>query len=211
MREILKKIQVHVPFYLLRENLLPMVIREGINPEISFNHRDLDRFQTVDFRETADRLADAGLSVTFHAPFLDLRPGAIDPRIRQVTAGPPPPGLRPDSPGSGRVPSSATPPSTKNTISPARSSGSKTVSTPGGPCSGTSGGRRRSSPWRTSTNGTPSSCGRLLDALDSPQVRFCFDTGHANAFGGAPLGAMDRDARRSSGRDPHPRQRRHDR
>ena len=28
----------------------------------------------------------------------------------------------------------------------------------------------------------------LLDALASPQVRFCFDAGHANAFGGAPLG-----------------------
>ncbi len=28
----------------------------------------------------------------------------------------------------------------------------------------------------------------LLDALDSPQVRFCFDTGHANAFGSAPYG-----------------------
>jgi sugar phosphate isomerase/epimerase len=28
----------------------------------------------------------------------------------------------------------------------------------------------------------------LLGALASPQVRFCFDAGHANAFGGAPLG-----------------------
>ena len=85
MREILKKIQVHVPFYRLRTDLLPMVIREGINPEIAFSHRDLDRFAEADFREIADRLADAGLSVTFHAPFLDLRPGAIEPKIRQVT------------------------------------------------------------------------------------------------------------------------------
>src|SRR4030043_79646 len=29
MREILKKVQVHVPFYLLREKLLPMVIRQA--------------------------------------------------------------------------------------------------------------------------------------------------------------------------------------
>jgi sugar phosphate isomerase/epimerase len=28
----------------------------------------------------------------------------------------------------------------------------------------------------------------LLDALDSPRVRFCFDTGHANAFGSASTG-----------------------
>ena len=26
----------------------------------------------------------------------------------------------------------------------------------------------------------------LFEALDSPQVRFCFDTGHANTFGSAP-------------------------
>ena len=83
MREILKKIQVHIPFYRLHADLLPMVIREGINPEISFNHRDLDRFVEADFREIADRLTDAGLSVSFHAPFLDLRPGAIEPKIRQ--------------------------------------------------------------------------------------------------------------------------------
>jgi sugar phosphate isomerase/epimerase len=28
---------------------------------------------------------------------------------------------------------------------------------------------------------------RLLEALDSPQARFCFDTGHANAFGSTPV------------------------
>ena len=28
---------------------------------------------------------------------------------------------------------------------------------------------------------------RLLEALDSPQIGFCFDTGHANAFGEAPV------------------------
>jgi len=85
MREILQKIQVHVPFYLLREKLLPWALREGINPEIGFNHHDLDRFHAADFRETAERLADSGLSVTFHAPFMDLRPGALDPRIRQIS------------------------------------------------------------------------------------------------------------------------------
>ncbi len=36
MRGILQKIQVHVPFRLLREKLLPWVIEEGINPEIAF-------------------------------------------------------------------------------------------------------------------------------------------------------------------------------
>ena len=85
MREILQKIQVHVPFHLLWDKLWSWVIQEGVNPEIAFSHRDLDRFQPANFREMAKRLGDAGLSITFHAPFMDLRPGAFDPQIRQVS------------------------------------------------------------------------------------------------------------------------------
>ena len=184
MREILKKIQVHVPFYRLRADLLPMVIREGINPEIAFSHRDLDRFAEADFREIADRLADAGLSVTFHAPFLDLRPGAIEPKIRQVTVE----RLR-------RVfelipwflpRSIVCHPSfdEKYYISCEKLWLENSLDT-----------------WRSLlgyVEGTetiiamenvyergPHQIRPLLDALDSPHVRFCFDTGHANAFGSA--------------------------
>jgi sugar phosphate isomerase/epimerase len=184
MREILKKIQVHVPFHRLREDLLPMVIREGINPEISFNHLDLDRFDQTDFRKIADRLADAGLSVTFHAPFLDLRPGAIEPRIRQVTVE----RLR-------RVfelipwfqpRSIVCHPSfdEKYYISCEKQWLENSLET-----------------WQfllgyVRGTGTiiamenvyergPHQILPLLDALDSPHVRFCFDTGHANAFGSA--------------------------
>jgi sugar phosphate isomerase/epimerase len=35
--------------------------------------------------ETAKLLADAGLKITFHAPFMDLRPGALDDKIRQAS------------------------------------------------------------------------------------------------------------------------------
>jgi sugar phosphate isomerase/epimerase len=74
-----------MPFHLLKERHLPMVLREGINPEISFNHATLDRYGRDDFRTVAGELRAAALSVTFHAPFLDLRPGALDPKIRQAS------------------------------------------------------------------------------------------------------------------------------
>ena len=187
MREILKKIQVHVPFYRLRENLLPMVIREGINPEISFNHRDLERFQTIDFKETADRLADAGLSVTFHAPFLDLRPGAIDPRIREVTVDRLRrvfeliPLFRPRSivchPSfdekyyvSGEKQWLANSLETWNCLI-GYIQGTETIIA-----------------MENVYERGPRQLRPLLDALDSSRVRFCFDTGHANAFGSAPYG-----------------------
>jgi sugar phosphate isomerase/epimerase len=83
--DIIKRVQVHVPFHRLRNDYLPLVIREKLNPEISFNHESLDKFNRDDYLETAKKITDAGLSVTFHAPFLDLRPGAIDPRILQVS------------------------------------------------------------------------------------------------------------------------------
>jgi sugar phosphate isomerase/epimerase len=35
--------------------------------------------------DTAKIIADAGLKVTFHAPFMDLRPGALDDKIRQTS------------------------------------------------------------------------------------------------------------------------------
>ena len=85
MHDILKSIQVHVPFHFLHDTFLPKVIKEGINPEISFNHYALDHFKKDDYRRVADQLLGAGLTITFHAPFMDLRPGAIDPRVRQVT------------------------------------------------------------------------------------------------------------------------------
>jgi sugar phosphate isomerase/epimerase len=85
MRNILKRVQVHIPFNLLRDKLLSMVIRERINPEIAFNCVVLDRVSREDFLRVAASLRDAELTVTFHAPFMDLRPGAIDPKVRQVT------------------------------------------------------------------------------------------------------------------------------
>ncbi len=63
-----------------------MVLKERINPEISFNHETLDRFRPDDYRKVADTLLAAGLTTTIHAPFMDLRPGALDPKIRRATA-----------------------------------------------------------------------------------------------------------------------------
>jgi sugar phosphate isomerase/epimerase len=85
MKSLLKQIQVHMPFRDLHDRYLDMVLQEGINPEISFDCAALDRFTGDDYRRIGDRLLAAGRTVTFHAPFMDLRPGAIDPVIRRVS------------------------------------------------------------------------------------------------------------------------------
>jgi sugar phosphate isomerase/epimerase len=185
MHDILKKIQVHVPFTLLREKLLPMVIREGINPEISFNHLDLDRFQRTDFCETADRLAGSGLSVTFHAPFLDLRPGAIDPKIRQVS-------LERLSRVFDLIPlfrprSIVCHPSfdEKYYISSEEKWLANSVESWSSLIGYVQGSGTIIALENVYERG-PHQLRPLFDALDSRHVRFCFDTGHANTFGSAP-------------------------
>lgn len=185
MRGILQKIQVHVPFHLLREKLLPWVIGEGINPEIAFNHHDLDHYREADFREVAKRLVDSAHSVTFHAPFMDLRPGALDPRVRQTSLD----RLRPVF---DMVPWFQP----KSVVCHASFDEKYYVSAEAQWL------ENSLATWRALLDGiagtgtvivlenvyerTPQPLRRLLDALDSPQARFCFDTGHANVFGSVP-------------------------
>ncbi len=83
--DVQRHVQVHVPFYYLLEGHLSVFIREKINPEISFSSFELDSFKPDDFRKVADKLIEAGLSITLHAPFMDLRPGAVDPGIRRAS------------------------------------------------------------------------------------------------------------------------------
>ncbi len=85
MHDILKKIQVNMPFRMLVDRYLPMVLEKRINPEIGFDCFALDSFRKEDFLKVAGMLRDEGLTITFHAPFYDLRPGAVDRRIREVT------------------------------------------------------------------------------------------------------------------------------
>jgi sugar phosphate isomerase/epimerase len=84
MLDILSKVHVHIPFHLLPQ-YQETFLRQKFNPEIYFSYyalRNLDKSQCMD---TAKLFSDAGLKVTFHAPFMDLRPGALDEKIRQTS------------------------------------------------------------------------------------------------------------------------------
>jgi sugar phosphate isomerase/epimerase len=85
MKTLLRQVQAHMPFRDLHDRYLELVLQEGINPEISFDYATLERFTRDDYRKIGDRLLAAGLTVTFHAPFMDLRPGAIDPAVRRIS------------------------------------------------------------------------------------------------------------------------------
>ncbi len=85
IQDILNAVHVNMPYQMLVDTYLPLIIERRINPEIGFDCFVLDRYKRSDFIDTAKRIKDQGLSVTFHAPFFDLRPGALDRKVREVT------------------------------------------------------------------------------------------------------------------------------
>ena len=186
MQEILKKVQFHIPFPLLRDQYLPLVLREGINPEIGITFKALDRFQASDFAEVAKALQDAGLSVTIHGPFMDLRPGALDPRIRKVTID----RLKQmfDLAPYFRPRSIVCHPSfdERYYVSTEEEWLQNSVDT-WKRFAGIAADMGARIALENIYEKEPRQLHRLLTALDSPHIRFCFDTGHFNAFSRAPL------------------------
>lgn len=84
MQSIIRKVHAHMPYHLLPKHL-EMILQRKLNLEIYFHHWALQSLDKAKCIETAKILADAGLEITFHAPFMDLRPGALDDKIRQTS------------------------------------------------------------------------------------------------------------------------------
>ena len=82
--ELLRKVHVNLPFPLLAKNL-DAVLELGLQPEIYFNGDTLDRLSPAEVERTSAALAARKIPVTFHGPFMDLNPGAVDERVREVT------------------------------------------------------------------------------------------------------------------------------
>ena len=57
----------------------------GLNPEIGFDAIAFEKFGRSDFSMMAKRLHQRPLTITLHAPFIDLSAGSLDPDIRAIT------------------------------------------------------------------------------------------------------------------------------
>ncbi len=85
-QEIVRRVQVNIPFIMLAEDAWQeLVFSLDLNPEIGLDATALDRFTASDFSKVAEKLHQHGLSVTIHGPFLDLSPGSPDAAIREAT------------------------------------------------------------------------------------------------------------------------------
>jgi len=85
MHPLTDLLQINIPFTMLSESYLDRFVANRLNPEIGFDAQALDAFPLSHMEATAERLWEAGLAITFHAPFMDLSPGSPDPKIRDLT------------------------------------------------------------------------------------------------------------------------------
>jgi len=74
---------VHIPFTKLSEHI-DLIREKSLNLEIYFGGDVLDSMTPDDVRKTRE-LLDYETSLSFHAPFMDLSPGAVDSLVRQAT------------------------------------------------------------------------------------------------------------------------------
>jgi sugar phosphate isomerase/epimerase len=75
--------QVHVPYHRI-EDYLRFIKENRINLEIYFSSNSLDNINDSDIIKLKEKL-EYKPSLTIHAPFMDLSPGAVDSRVRAVT------------------------------------------------------------------------------------------------------------------------------
>ncbi len=81
---LLSRVQVNIPFPMLMKNL-DLILESGFQPEIYFSSHVLDRLDQKDVQKASQKLRQKDIPLTFHAPFMDLNPGAVDEKIREVT------------------------------------------------------------------------------------------------------------------------------
>jgi sugar phosphate isomerase/epimerase len=80
-----RKVQINVPFPLLQKNI-DGILGMGLQPEIYFSGLILDHLSPAEVTQVAQKLKQKNIPVTFHAPFMDLSPGSVDEKIREVTS-----------------------------------------------------------------------------------------------------------------------------
>jgi sugar phosphate isomerase/epimerase len=77
-------IQINVPYSMLLERI-DFAIKNRIHPEIYFSAEDLDTCDRKDVQLLSKTLQENHLEITLHGPFMDLSPGGVDRRIKEVT------------------------------------------------------------------------------------------------------------------------------
>ena len=178
-------IHINVPYSMLLHRI-DFAIKNRIHPEIYFSADDLDACQKKDAQYLSRMLQENQLEVTFHGPFMDLSPGGVDSRVKEVTfdrlsktiklADFFRPKMIVFHPGYERWKFDGNVQlwleSSLQTWRPLVKQAEETGLTLA---------------VENVFEETPDSIKSLLEEIHSPHFRFCFDTGHHHVFGKTPL------------------------
>ncbi|MDY6974248.1 MAG: sugar phosphate isomerase/epimerase family protein [Thermodesulfobacteriota bacterium] len=181
LEHILKNIQISIPFKLLKDKYMPLVLENRVNPEIGIDGGVIDTYSRTDFSEIVSVLRREGLSITLHGPFYDLVPGGMDKsmvkatreRLRQVFD------LIPLFEPSFIVCHTGY---DKNRYNKIRNEWVETSVETWSPLVEDLKGTQTILLFENVYERTPDMLNRLLCRLDSEKVGFCFDAGHMTAF-----------------------------
>ncbi len=84
-RGLLSELFVAVPYHRLIDEFMESVLAIGANLELGIHAESLDRFSRRDFEETAKLFRERGIRTTMHCAFMDLVPASPDPLIRRAS------------------------------------------------------------------------------------------------------------------------------
>ena len=77
-------IHINVPYKMLLQRI-DFAIKNQIHPEIYFSAEDLDTYRERDVQHLSRTLQENQLETSLHGPFMDLSPGGVDQRVKEVT------------------------------------------------------------------------------------------------------------------------------
>lgn len=84
MTTMTERTHAHIPYAFLRDNL-SLILERRINPEIFLPADVLDTLIPEELAAIAEALARDDRPCTIHGPFMDLNPGSAEPLLRKTT------------------------------------------------------------------------------------------------------------------------------
>jgi len=78
------RVFAHVPYWFMQQNL-PLILERRVNPELYISGEAFDSLDPEELAGIASALAGNGLHTTMHAPYTDLNPGSSERLVRQAT------------------------------------------------------------------------------------------------------------------------------
>lgn len=78
------RVFAHVPYWFLQKNLA-LVLERRVNPEVHISGEGFDNLDPGELKRIAASLEENGLNTTMHAPYVDLNPGSTERMVREAT------------------------------------------------------------------------------------------------------------------------------